>query len=184
MKNERLHELALRAKSGDEQAVNDLLVDSEIRKLIYMIVNEKGFASADADDIYQDVLLKIVQKIASWQGRCEVLSWIGRITRNTCIDVLRKNKSNWIIVTDSLPESQSASDHLQEISARQMLDVTVTALDTLPEECRQFMRLHFWEGLTKSELMERVNLTKTTFYRRWKSCYQTWMRIIQKIVKT
>lgn len=180
-KNQRLHELAVRAKSGEREALEALLVDQEIKKVVYTIANRE-VGVENADDVYQDVRLRISQYIAGWLAKGEILNWIKGITRNVCIDVHRKSKTNWLIVTDTLPESGVEADQLQRISADEVLRIAETTFQKLGEECRRLLKLHVWQGIAKKTIMASLNMTKTTFYRKWNACYYGWIQTIQQIL--
>lgn len=174
-----LRKLALKAKHGEKDALEQLLCDQEIKSVIYKIANEK-VGPANAEDIYQDVLLCISQKLHTWQGHAEITSWIHRITRNACIDFLRKTKPNWITITDEILENSAEPEQFRRISARQMIEITQTILQDMGEECKQLIGLYIVEGLEKKEIMEVVKLPKSTFHRKWKRCYDTLIQKVQK----
>lgn len=174
-----LQELALKAKHGDSDAVEKLLCHQEIKRVIYKVANEK-VGQANAEDIYQDVLLCISQKLHTWQGQAGITTWINRITQNACIDFLRKTKPNWITITEKTPENSAEPEQFRKFSARQMLEITHTILQDMGAECRRLIGLYIVEGLEKKEIMEVVKLPKSTFHRKWKRCYNTLIQKIQK----
>ena len=45
---------------------------------------------ADAEDITQDVMLKVFGKLATFAGRSSFKTWLVRVTRNACKDWLKK----------------------------------------------------------------------------------------------
>jgi RNA polymerase sigma-70 factor (ECF subfamily) len=47
----------------------------------------------DAQDIYQDVFLKVYKKIDRFRFECSFSTWITRIVTNSCIDHLRKSRN-------------------------------------------------------------------------------------------
>lgn len=179
--NKRLHKLALQAQTGDKKALEELLVDQEVRDVIYKLANQR-VGSANVDDVYQEVRLQISQKVATWQETIKFTSWIGRITKNACVDFFRKTKPNWIIVTDTFSELQTEATQLQEILEQEMEEIAGTALQKLKEECQRLIGL-VREEANKKKIMEIVNLPRTTFYRRLNACFHRWRQAIQKIIQ-
>ena len=61
---------------------------------------------ADAEDAIQDLLIKIPEKIEKYEKQDDVKfsSWLGTVTRNHCLDVLRKHKSKPIKMSVSSRE--------------------------------------------------------------------------------
>jgi RNA polymerase sigma factor (sigma-70 family) len=151
--------------------------------VIYTIANQE-VGVQNADDVYQEVRLRIAQYISAWRGEGELLNWIKGITRNVCIDFHRTTKPNWLFVTDTFTESQIEPDQFRRISARETLKIAHTTLQDLKEECQRFLRMHLLEGIPKKEIMAEVNLPRNTFYTRWNKCYYAWMRAIQKILQS
>jgi DNA-directed RNA polymerase specialized sigma24 family protein len=66
---------------------------------------------------------------------------------------------------------------------REMRDIARTALQSLKHQCQTLMELHVMEALEESEIKQRVNLPKSTFYRHWKTCYKNLREQIQQILR-
>ena len=79
-----------RLRGGDGSAVNDLanLYGSKIYHLAFRYMKNRE----DAEEVVQDVLLKVYQKIAAFRGDAALSSWIYRITFNTAMSRLRSTK--------------------------------------------------------------------------------------------
>jgi RNA polymerase sigma-70 factor (ECF subfamily) len=83
-------ELIDRIKQGDETAfasVMELYQDMVYNTAIGIVQN-----AADADDITQDVFVKVYQTIGSFKGESKLSTWLYRITITTTLDVERKKK--------------------------------------------------------------------------------------------
>lgn len=79
--------LVERLRARDEAAVGDLAATygSKIYQLAFRYTRNRE----DAEEIVQDVLLKVYQKIAAFRGDAALSSWIYRITFNTAMSRLR-----------------------------------------------------------------------------------------------
>jgi RNA polymerase sigma-70 factor (ECF subfamily) len=84
------HSLVERLRARDEAAVGDLAATygSKIYQLAFRYTRNRE----DAEEIVQDVLLKVYQKIAAFRGDAALSSWIYRITFNTAMSRLRSSK--------------------------------------------------------------------------------------------
>ncbi len=84
--------LVERLRAGDESAVAELSArySSRIRQLALRHVK----SPEDADEVVQDVLLKVYQKIEAFRGDSALASWIYRITFNTAMSRLRSGKND------------------------------------------------------------------------------------------
>jgi RNA polymerase sigma-70 factor (ECF subfamily) len=84
-------ELVERMRAGDESAVADLAADygPRVLQLAYRYTRNRE----DAEEVAQDVLLKVYQKIEAFRGDAALSSWIYRITFNTAMSRLRREKA-------------------------------------------------------------------------------------------
>lgn len=114
---------------------------------------------AEAEDITQEVLLKLWRIAPQWrQGEAKVSTWLYRVTGNLCIDARRKGHRSDVgidQIAEPMDDSPSAADRLQE-AAR--LDALNVALQSLPERQRQAVVLRHIEGLTNPEIAEILEI--------------------------
>lgn len=82
--------LVARLRARDQSAVSDLAdrYSSRIRQLALRYLRNPD----DAEEIVQDVLFKVYQKIGAFRGDAALSSWIYRITFNTAMSRLRTQK--------------------------------------------------------------------------------------------
>lgn len=80
-------ELAVRAAAGDAAAFGTLLERhyDRIYRLAWRLVGSRD----DAEDVAQDVCVKLATAIRGWRGEAELSSWIWRIAWNAATDMLR-----------------------------------------------------------------------------------------------
>jgi len=83
-------ELIERLRAGDASAVNDLAAAYGPR--IYQLAFRYMKNKEDAEEVAQDVLLKVVRKIEAFRGDSALSSWIYRITFNAAMSRLRNSK--------------------------------------------------------------------------------------------
>lgn len=78
------------ARKGDRSALGQLLDHHHNR--LYNVALRMVSNRDDAAEITQDAMLKVVQHIASYDGRSKLSTWMIRITMNQSISFLRKRK--------------------------------------------------------------------------------------------
>src|SRR5438309_6000465 len=83
-------DLLTRLQRGDESALSDLAdtFGSKIYQLAFRYLRNKE----DAEEVTQDVLLKVHRKVGSFRGDSALSSWIYRITFNAAMSRLRTAK--------------------------------------------------------------------------------------------
>jgi RNA polymerase sigma-70 factor (ECF subfamily) len=109
---------------------------------------------ATADDILQDVFVKIQVRLSQLKDPAKLQSWIYHIARNAVIDHYRTRRET-VEVPDSLPAEPDAGDgEVEELKAafRRMIY-------SLPEPYREAVILTEFEGLTQQELVARLDIS-------------------------
>ena len=110
--------LIARLRSGDSSAVDDLAAayGPKIYQLAFRYMKNRE----DAEEVAQDVLLKVYRKIDAFRGDSALSSWIYRITFNAAMSRLRNSKF-------SRPAEVSAEDVLRPASRRRRPDAACRA---------------------------------------------------------
>ncbi|MBN8694599.1 MAG: RNA polymerase sigma factor [Bacteroidetes bacterium] len=80
-------ELIAKAKAGEIAAFHQLFnpFQKELKAYVYRLVTDRS----DAEDITHDVFVKAFEKIALFQGRSSLKTWVFSIATHMCIDFLR-----------------------------------------------------------------------------------------------
>ncbi len=107
-----------------------------------------------ADDILQEVFVKIHSRIDTLKDVRRLNGWIYQIARHTIIDYYRTKK-----VTAELPETIASfekSDYNDGIDALSCIEAMV---DQLPEKYRQALILTTYQGLTQKEMGKKLGLS-------------------------
>jgi RNA polymerase sigma-70 factor (ECF subfamily) len=109
---------------------------------------------ATADDIRQDVFVKIHKRLGQLGNPANLEGWIYLITRNAIIDHYRRRKET-VEVPETLPAEPESSDRdLEELKAafRRMIH-------SLPDVYREALVLTEFDGLTQQELADKLGIS-------------------------
>ena len=118
-----------------------------------------GASAGQAEEVLQEALLTVWRKAHLFDRKKAAAStWIFTIARNRRIDILRKRKFPEIDAEDPslVPDAPRAPDE-EVIGARQGEAVRL-ALEKLPDEQRELVRLAFYNGWSHSKIAEDTNL--------------------------
>lgn len=107
-----------------------------------------------AEDILQDVYLKIHSKIDGLRAEDRLESWIYQITRNAIIDYYRRARP-----MDELSDSLAAPLDDEPDAVAQLAPSVKGMLNCVPEKYRQALELTELQGLSQVELATRLELT-------------------------
>lgn len=109
-----------------------------------------------ADDILQDVFIKIHTRLDTLQDPAKLESWIYQITRNAIADYYRRVRPmppEPILALSG--EDVSGDAEMRAALARSLREM----VDSLPDEYRQALVLTVFEGLSQEELSERLGIS-------------------------
>ena len=153
-------DLVGRMRARDGSAVTDLasLYGPRIQQLAFRYLRNWE----DAEEVAQDVLLKVYRKIEAFRGDAALSSWIYRITFNTAMSRLRHQRAGKAIELspaeglesqDSAPAEPADWSGLadDQLMRAQMRDQLVGALTHLPQVYRVPVLLRDIHGLSTEE---------------------------------
>ncbi len=144
-------DLVRQFQAGSERAFNELVLKH--RRGVYLTAVGLLGNPDDADDITQDVFLKVYGSIGTFRGDSAVYTWIYRICVNLCLNAIRKRKTRSFIGLESLaaatPEAERADADL-EIS--ELNEHARRAIASLPEKQRAVFLLRHFRGLPHAEI--------------------------------
>ncbi len=117
----------------------------------------------DAEDITQEVMLKVFSKLSSFEGRAAIKTWLVRVTSNACKDWIKKQATSRQY-TEALANEPQPGNEI--IYAENRL---VGLLKKLPDTDREVLTLRFVADLNLSEIADLTDLslsaTKMRLYR-------------------
>ena len=108
-----------------------------------------------ADDILQDVFVRIHSHVASLRERNKIKGWIYQISRNAIIDHYRSKKKS-----EPLPEGLEVPEIDAGDQARQEIERCILPMiRNLPEKYRQAVMLYEIEGLAQKKVAKRLQIS-------------------------
>jgi len=167
-------ELLAKFKKGDQQAF-ELLVRKYKTTVFNTIYSVMGNAQ-EADDIAQEVFLKVYTKADSFKGESSFSTWLYRITVNRCIDELRRRKNKIISYETEFNQEEKLklkdvlasreNDITEKLRQKELQDIIQKAMDSLPEKYRIILTLKEIEGLSYKEISQimKISLAKVKIW--------------------
>ena len=110
--------------------------------------------TADAEDVYQDVFLRLLsERRQDWKGE-HMKAWLLRATLNRCADIYRFRLRRPVLALDEVPELAGPVDS----GAAELWD----AVARLPEKQRTVVHLHYAEGYQTEEIAVMLHVPSAT----------------------
>lgn len=154
MEKENDFELVEKFVSGDETAFNILV--RKYQKKIYWHARQMLGDHLDADEVTQEVLIVLYNKLKTFSYKSSLYTWIYKIVTTRSLNQIRKKKLKKLITFENDDEIEFVShqDIVEDITNREKLDMVNKALDKLPPKQRQIFVLRNFDQLTYEEISE------------------------------
>jgi RNA polymerase sigma-70 factor (ECF subfamily) len=180
MQTPQERQLIARLRAGDQTAVRDLAdrYGSRIFQLAMRYMKNRE----DAEEVTQDVLMKVYRKVDAFRGDSALSSWIYRITFNTAMSRLRSTRLERKADQERERTLGAEIDQEQPRTPRQPVDwsrmpdeallraqlrtAVALAIAELPEIYRAPVVLRDIQGLTTEEASTRLKLKDQTLKSR------------------
>jgi RNA polymerase sigma-70 factor (ECF subfamily) len=117
--------------------------------------------AADAEDLFQETLLRIARGLPEFEGRASAKNWAYRIATNVAIDFLRRTKKATVIAFDESATGETAPeiDDEDRLILDEMNQCVREVIDGLPPTYRAALILHHLEGRTAAETARILDIS-------------------------
>lgn len=154
------NKLVNKAVKGDNSAFEALM--EKHMGIIYNIALRMATNQDDAEDMTQEIMIKIFRSLGSFKGNSKFSTWIYRVAVNTCLDELKKKKNkkhlsldaeisgadgeNQIEIKDDSPSPEKLAEQ------NELRDMVAAAVKLLSDEHRAVIVLRDIRGMSYSEI--------------------------------
>ena len=145
------------AKFQDERTRNEAfnLLLKKYQQKIYWHIRRMVIDHDDADDLTQDVFIKVWKNLATFRSDSQLYTWMYRIASNDCITFLNKKKQKNNISLDdvdySLADTLVEGSYFNGDKAQKKLQ---EAIITLPEKQRLVFNMKYYEDMKYEEMSQ------------------------------
>lgn len=157
-------QLVSRAQGGDPDAFAELFRrhSDPVFRLALSILGQ-GFA-AEAEDVAQEVFLKVHHALALFRGEAEFGSWIYRITFNQAVNLKTRARYRRPHLDDTvLSHALSAEPGPHSLAETAQRDQSLAeCIQTLPEVYQSALRLYYWMGGSVAEVAALLDVPENT----------------------
>ena len=170
----------LQSEETLNQGFNQLVI--KYRERIYWHVRRMVILHDDADDVLQNIFIKIFRNIKSFKGNSGLYTWIYRISVNETITFLKQKRTSYflpLVDYESKLSNSLQDDHFFTGDEVQM--ILQKAILTLPPRQRLVFNMkYFDEEMTFEELSKILDVSVGAL----KSSYHFAVKKIEKLIKT
>ena len=150
------------AKRGEEAALEQLI--TQYQRPVYALCYRMLGNAAEAEDAAQEVFIKMMTKIHTYDPSRPFAPWLFRVATNHCRDRLRRRrpvfsleeggeKGAWEWMPGNAVNPEAAVEAKEEAEAVRRLLEHLSPMD------RALVTLFYWQGLSYAEMAEATGLT-------------------------
>ncbi len=166
-------ELFRRFRRGERAAFETLLRRHRAPLFSFVLRMVGSEDRARAEDIVQDVFVRVLRNAQGWEERAKFSTWLFTIARNLCVDSMRRERQRRAESLDGTPEEEGERGWAQVLAANRagperqasnlrMRPILDAALARLPEEQREVFVLREHAGVPFKEIAELTQVSENT----------------------
>lgn len=152
-------------KQGNETAFKTIV--EQWKDMVYNTILGIVQNETEAEDLAQDVFIKVFEKISTFKGDSKFSTWLYRIATTTALDHLRsKKRKKRFGFLQSLGGGNDEKETIPDfhhpgvsLDNKERAAVLFKAIESLPENQKAAYTLHKLEGLSYRDVSEVLNTT-------------------------
>ncbi len=139
-------------KNGDVRGYNEIV--RKYQQQVYWVIRKMVLSHDDADDITQEVFIKVYSALMDFREESNLFTWLYRIATNYAINHIRKVKVKNTVSVELVSEVMVSEDKrtdevLDEEKRRKILE---DAIETLPPQQRAVFNMRYYDELPYEEI--------------------------------
>ncbi len=174
--------LMLAYSNGDTTAFNHLY--SRHKGAIYRYIKRQCGNESIAEELFQDIWLKIINARQTYKASAKFTTWLYRIAHNRLIDHYRKNSRVPTSYEDDEPddiEDTCPVDPVTEINRSRQAEKLLDCISQLPEAQRESFLLKEETGLSLVEIADVAGTSRETIKSRVRYALRALRRCLQRL---
>lgn len=160
--------LMLFKQEATQQKAFNMLV-RKYQERMYWLVRKMVIDHDDANDITQDIFVKVWRNLADFHGNSQLYTWIYKIATNECLTFLARKKRRFFLpIGDVSKELRGKLESSEYISGDELQLKLQKAILTLPDKQRLVFNMKYYDDLKYEEISEIVGTSvgalKTSYH--------------------
>ena len=148
-----------KAQQGDERAFSIIvrMYETPVYNYVLRLTSDKALA----EDLTQEVFLRVFQGLPRFSLRCKFTTWLFQVTKNRVLDELRANerRPRSFVALEDLPPLEVLDQPLERVEA---IDAVWRAVERLNVDLKMALLLRDVVGLSYTEIADSLEVTLAT----------------------
>ncbi|MBA2361108.1 MAG: sigma-70 family RNA polymerase sigma factor [Actinobacteria bacterium] len=148
-----------KAQRGDERAFNLIVraYETPVYNYVLRLVGDRSLA----EDLTQEVFLRVYQGLPRFSLRCRFTTWLFQVTKNRVLDELRANerRPKTFVALDDAPQLEVVDAPVERLET---VDAVWRAVNDLTVDLKMALLLRDIVGLSYTEIADSLEITLAT----------------------
>jgi RNA polymerase sigma-70 factor, ECF subfamily len=148
-----------KAQRGDERAFNLIVraYETPVYNYVLRLVGDRALA----EDLTQEVFLRVYQGLPKFSLKCRFTTWLFQVTKNRVLDELRasERRPRSVVTIDDIPPLEVLDAPVERIEA---MDAVWRSVNDLNVELKMALLLRDVVGLSYTEIADALEITLAT----------------------
>ena len=148
-----------KAQRGDERAFNLIVraYETPVYNYVLRLVGDRALA----EDLTQEVFLRVYQGLPKFSLRCRFTTWLFQVTKNRVLDELRavERRPRAVVALDDIPPLEVLDAPVERVEA---MDAVWRAVNDLTVDLKMALLLRDVVGLSYTEIADSLEITLAT----------------------
>jgi RNA polymerase sigma-70 factor, ECF subfamily len=148
-----------RAQRGDERAFAQILraYETPIFNYVYRIVGDRALA----EDLTQEVFVRVFQALPRFSLRCKFTTWLFQVTKNRVLDELRarERRPHSVLAIEDAPRLEIVDPPVERLET---IEAVWRAVRELNPDLKMALLLRDVAGLPYNEIADSLEITLAT----------------------
>jgi len=157
-----INDLVRRSRQGDNNALGDLVRSHS--RLIQAVSARMTRNMQMQEDIFQEVVLRVIRGIRGFNQTCKFSTWLYRITVNVALTALAKEGGHTkTLGLDEAPEQPDGHGRSMEesLERREMFRNAMKAVLRMPEKNREIFSMFYFADTSVTEIAGQTGKSET-----------------------
>ncbi|MCX6271496.1 MAG: RNA polymerase sigma factor [Bacteroidetes bacterium] len=136
------------------------------KNLVWHMVLRMVRQQEDAEDLCQDVFMRVFRDIRKFRGDSKLSTWIASITYHICVDYIRRKGREKTDLTDDpasfIPDERDAASPSRSMNMAELKQLVNRVIDRLPLHYRTVITLFHLEEMSYKEIEEITGMPEGT----------------------
>lgn len=150
-------------ENGDTKAYAQLV--NRYKDLVYTLALRMLKHKEEAEEVAQDTFIKIFKSLDKFKGDSKFSTWIYKVTYNTCLDRIKKNKKhlNDVAIDEfTFNKLDTIDNALENMIKEEKHTLIKKCINKLPEDSSALLTLFYFEELSLEEISKIINIEANT----------------------